>query len=416
MDVFDKKIIGYESIKKELRMIADTLIDPDKYAQHGITPVKGILLVGVPGTGKSTLARCFADYTRKPAIIVRKTTEGPDFLKEIVDSFEEAKTNGGILILEDLDKFSSEHSSTAPEWVTLQSAIDDHKDDGIFLLATLNNAAYIPQSLLRAGRFDLTFDISVPTGKVSRQIIEHYLADAPLGPDVDLNEIARIMQDRSCSELEAVVKQAECSRIYENREAIERKHLIDAALKLGFHFSFSDQIEDKEYRNYVALHEAGHIVAAECCWPESFVFATVAADKKHDGVTFIVGVPDNAEDLLKKAIINLGGLAAVEVVSGEVGLGSSQDIRTACDLLAEYYLENASAGFLFPDLEDYQISGDLKARLEHTISAKLGELMNEARKIMIQNYCHLLDVRNELSERGILTYRDLENLCERKEQ
>lgn len=82
--------------------------------------------------------------------------------------------------------------------------------------------------------------------------------------------------------------------------------------------------------------------------------------------------------------------------------------------MAEYYLDNGSAGFLFPDLDDYQISGDLKSRLEYTISAKLGELMNVTRKIMIQNYSHLIDVRNELSERGILTYRDLENLCERK--
>ena len=65
MKDYFEKIVGYEDIKKELRIISDMLNNADVYKKLGATINEGLILSGKPGTGKTTMANCLINRCYK---------------------------------------------------------------------------------------------------------------------------------------------------------------------------------------------------------------------------------------------------------------------------------------------------------------------------------------------------------------
>ena len=107
MKDYFSEIVGYEDIKKELRIISDMLNNPEIYQKMGADINGGLILSGKPGTGKTTMARCLIKSTDMKAYTIRKKDSDGDFIKTIASVFETAlKTAPAIVLLDDLDKFS----------------------------------------------------------------------------------------------------------------------------------------------------------------------------------------------------------------------------------------------------------------------------------------------------------------------
>ena len=149
-----EKIVGYEEIKRELRIISDMLNNPEVYQKLGAGLNEGLVLCGEPGTGKTTMANCLIESTGRKAYVCRKKASDGKFIKTISDTFEEAKRHTpSIVLLDDLDKFSDQDEGCdAEEFVVVQSCIDEIKGSDVFVIATVNNIKKLPFSLLRAGR------------------------------------------------------------------------------------------------------------------------------------------------------------------------------------------------------------------------------------------------------------------------
>ena len=125
---FFEEIVGYEDIKNELRIISDMLNNPDIYKEMGASINNGLVLIGEPGTGKTTMANCLMKSTNRKTYVCRKKASDGEFVKHIAETFEMAKSNSpSIVLLDDLDKFSNEDEdhSDAEEYVTVQSCIDE---------------------------------------------------------------------------------------------------------------------------------------------------------------------------------------------------------------------------------------------------------------------------------------------------
>ena len=162
MSEFDK-VIGYEDAKMELKRFCDVLRNPEKYTKLGVTMPSGILLCGEPGLGKTLMARCFIAESGCRVFTLRKEKPNGDFVNQIKETFEKAKTDSpSIVFLDDMDKFANEDDMhrDAEEYVTVQSCIDACKGHGIFTLATVNDKHCLPDSLLRAGRFDKVIELN----------------------------------------------------------------------------------------------------------------------------------------------------------------------------------------------------------------------------------------------------------------
>ena len=122
-----ESIIGYKAIKLELSRILDQINCPEKYAQLGVTEPHGLLLHGVPGVGKSTVARSVVEASGRTAFVCRKDKSNGDFVNEIVRVFDEAAAAApSVILLDDMDKFANEDEChrDAEEFVTVQSCID----------------------------------------------------------------------------------------------------------------------------------------------------------------------------------------------------------------------------------------------------------------------------------------------------
>lgn len=187
MKEFDD-IIGYDSIKLELKRVCDMVRNPEKYEKLGVKMPKGIMLYGPPGVGKSLFAKAFIDACGTQYFICRKNQPNGDFVKLIKEIFEEARNNTpSIVFLDDMDKFANQDDKhkNAEEFITIQSCIDENRDKAILVFATANDLSLVPESLMRTGRFDISINVKKPKGTDAVKIVKHYLSQKKYVANID---------------------------------------------------------------------------------------------------------------------------------------------------------------------------------------------------------------------------------------
>lgn len=229
-----ESIIGYNAIKLELSRIIDQLTNPEKYAALGVTEPHGLLLHGAPGVGKSTMAHCLVKASGRTPFVCRKDKSNGDFVNEIVRVFDEAAESApSIILLDDLDKFANEDERhcDSEEFVTVQACIDKVKDKRVFVVATVNNMRKLPSSLTRPGRFDHILEFDCPEGQDAEDIVAFYLSKKAYVADMDVKRIARLLEGKSCAQLETVVNQAGAYAAFDGRSQVEMKDMIKAILR-----------------------------------------------------------------------------------------------------------------------------------------------------------------------------------------
>ena len=114
MDKFSK-IIGYEKEKEELKRTADMLKNSEKYLKRGVVIPNALLLYGVPGTGKTVMARAMIAESGLPHFDCKKDTPNGAFVNNIRNTFKEAEENApAIVFLDDMDKFAELGLETEP--------------------------------------------------------------------------------------------------------------------------------------------------------------------------------------------------------------------------------------------------------------------------------------------------------------
>ena len=247
MDKFDEKVIGYDSIKETLRQIADVLKRPEAYKEKGVFMPRGLLMESAPGLGKSLMASILMEESGRKSFVFRRINEGNTFLGEMKDIFDVAKEEApSILLLEDLNLYVESNSPYAPEWACLQACIDETSDADIFVIATTKDTRYMPQSLLRPGRFDYILNLNPPLGKTAENIVSYYLRDKNLAKDVQISDIVKAMPQVSCATLETVMNLAAINSVYRDHAHVQKEDIIDALLKVVYNLRKADCEEDPQ--------------------------------------------------------------------------------------------------------------------------------------------------------------------------
>lgn len=101
----------------------------------------------------------------------------------------------------------------------------------MFVIATANDLCLVPDSLLRAGRFDTSIEIKAPKGIDAEMIIKHYLSGKNTVANLDVKQLTRILNGRSCAELETIINQAGIYAGFENKDKIEFDDIIRACIR-----------------------------------------------------------------------------------------------------------------------------------------------------------------------------------------
>ncbi len=418
MNAFDR-VIGYEGLKKELMQVSDGLKNTEAYEKLGVNPPRGLMLYGDPGVGKSLMASCLIEASGRKAFTCRKDKPDGEFVKQIAETFRAAKeTAPSIVFLDDMDKFANgdEDNPDAEEYVTVQSCIDECKGSNVFVLATANNIRVLPDSLLRAGRFDRRICVENPRGKDAEKIVAHYIAEKKFVGDVDAAVVAEILHGRSCAELETVINEAGLLAGYERSEVITMDHIMKACLHLVYRvpmetiYSFDGERDEEteELLLRTAYHEAGHATVAEVLSPGCVSLVTAYDEDGEPGGFASCGkeVKSGYLQKMESHIMRaLGGMAASEQVFGEPDAGSSNDLDQAFNAARDMVSDICICG-LHLHMSGYD-SPELKARQEQAAATEVERYFRKAKEILSKNRALLDGIAQGLMKKGFLTACDI---------
>ena len=426
MKGFDN-IIGYTAEKMELEQISDILVHREEYEKLGVKPPTGLLLYGKPGVGKTLMADALSKASGLKSFICRKNEPNGEFIKVIKAAFAEAAVHApSIVFLDDMDKFANEDSEhcNAEEYVTIQTCIDEYKGKGIFVLATANDIEDLPDSLLRAGRFDRVMEIKPPRGKDAEMIVEYYLSQKKFVSAINVKLISRLLDGRSCAELETIINDAGVYAGFERANAITMDHLMKASLSRIFEVPANTLFERHQpidlahgYSDAASnvIHEAGHVVMAEVLYPGSVTVVSAFHKKdENSGFTMTCNYEQTDARTWRKisSIIGFGGRAAIERKYGYADEGSPKDLDEVAESIGEQAHSNCVFGFGLYTEGPYFSSDSLKTRLEQTKATLMEQYMSKAREILAANHTLFDRVSEELALKGILTMDDIRSITD----
>lgn len=417
-----ERVIGYEAVKEKLSMALDVMRNAEKYRRLGVSIPKGILLDGVPGVGKTLLAKEFIAESGRRSFMIRKNKPDGDFVDYIRETFREAaKSAPSIVFMDDMDKFANEDSGhrNAEEYVTIQACIDDVRDDDVFMIATTNSQRNLPDSLIRSGRFDWVFSLFVPEDADSEAIISHYLKDKKVADDIDPMELARFTRGYSCASLETVINDAGLYAGYEGRELISQSDLIQSCLRAFYGMQSDKESPSEAVQKRVAIHEAGHVTIAEILSPGSVDFASISCRKRCDSAGYTSCKPDADgyylfKEMERLIMVSLGGKASTEVVLGETDVGANRDMHKAFDQtrdLIDRYTAYDFGSWAHGD----ETAQSVYENLDRATGLEVSRYYKKVKQLLIRNRSFLDAIIDRLYAKKTISYKDIKELSNLRE-
>jgi transitional endoplasmic reticulum ATPase len=242
-DVSWSDIGGLDEVKQVLvENVILPLKNPDLYEKYGIKPPRGLLLYGPPGCGKTLLAKAVAKESgfnfiavRGPEILSKWVGESERAIREI---FKKARMHApSIVFLDEVDSIAPIRGLLSDSGVTervvtqLITELDGIKDlNNVIVIAATNRPDLIDPALLRPGRLDKLVYVPPPDLKARLEILKVHTRYLPLSDDVDLYELAKLTENYSGADLEALVREAFIIALRENplRTRLEKRHFMKA--------------------------------------------------------------------------------------------------------------------------------------------------------------------------------------------
>ena len=407
-------VIGYESIKRELYRICDIMLNRSFYEKLGVSVPHGLLLSGAPGLGKTLMANCFINASGRKTFVCRKDKPDGDFVNHIKSIFEKAVENApSIVFLDDMDKFANgdEYHRNSEEFVTVQSCIDDTKGKEVFVLATINDRESIPNSLLRAGRFDNRIEVEAPVGEDAEKIVDYYIKKKNFVSHVDVKTVTRLLNGASCAELETVINEAGMYAGFLRKDQVEMDDIVRACLRVIHNAPEREKSYSRVMLERIAYHEAGHAVLAEILEPDSVNFVSVRSHNGRTGGFTNYYQPEeywvDKTYMENRVIVLLGGKASTEIRFGDTDVGANSDLHRAFDIV-ERFVDNYCSNGFDRWAQSTSLSENLLARQEMQMAVEMENFYKKAKKLLTDNREFLDKVANALMNKDILTSVELQ--------
>jgi len=335
----------------ELREVVEYLMNPLRFASVGAKAPKGVLLAGPPGTGKTLLARATAGEANVPFF----SMAGSEFVEALVgigaarvrDLFKTARANAPCLVFIDeldaagrqrgagLGQGNDEREQTLNQMLAEMDGFD--VSSGVVIMAATNRPDILDPALLRPGRFDRQVVVEVPDVKGRVEILNVHTRNRPLAEDADLLLIAKQTPGFTGAELANVVNEAALLAVRRDSETISTRDLDEAVERTIAGPQRKAHILTEQEKVLVANHEAGHAIVARAVSQAVGVqkLSIVARGRQLGHATNYQSADKLVllkSDVEAELTVLLAGLAAENIVFGEISTGSKGDLEKATDL------------------------------------------------------------------------------------
>jgi ATP-dependent 26S proteasome regulatory subunit len=212
------EVADLAGLKDWLRKRRNILNDPERAAEFGLTFPRGLLLIGVPGCGKSLCARAVATEWGLPLLRLDTGSLYNKYIGETESNFRRAMRTAErlapcVLFIDELEKaFASGGSDDGGVSMrvlgTFLSWLQDRKQE-VFVVATANDVSRLPPEFLRKGRFDETFFVDLPDADTRTEILRIHLRRRSQDPDAfQLDLVTTATHTFSGAEIEQVIVSA----------------------------------------------------------------------------------------------------------------------------------------------------------------------------------------------------------------
>lgn len=343
-------IAGYEGVKTEIKEVVDFLRMPERFKEIGAKVPKGMLLVGPPGTGKTLFARAVAGEAGVGFLSVT----GSDFMEMFVgvgasrvrDLFQQARKMGkAIIFIDEIDSIGRKrgaglgggHDEREQTLNQLLSEMDGFEtSEGIVILAATNRPDVLDPALLRPGRFDRQIVVPLPEFEERAAILRVHSRDKRMGPDVDLDVMAKGTPGMSGADLANLVNESALFAVRRESAQIEGIDFESARDRIMMGARRDSLILSAEEKRVTAYHEGGHAILATVL-PNGDALHKVTILPRGMALGVTQTLPEERHSFSKNYILDricmaLGGRVAEQLVFQQQTTGASNDLEVVTGL------------------------------------------------------------------------------------
>lgn len=432
-----KDVAGLEGAKEEIQEIVDFLKNPDKYTVLGGKIPKGALLVGLPGTGKTLLAKAVAGEAKVPFF----SLSGSDFVEMFVgvgasrvrDLFKQAKEKSpAIIFIDEIDAIgrargksnmtgsNDERENTLNQLLTEMDGFGTNTN--VIVLAATNRADVLDKALMRAGRFDRQIYVDLPDVRERKQIFAVHIAPLKTTKTLDVDFLSKQTPGFSGADIANVCNEAALIAARKNKKSVGKQDFLDAVDRIVGGLEKKNKIITPGEKRTIAFHEAGHAMVSwllEHAAP--LVKVTIVPRGQSLGAAWYL--PEErmivrTEQMLDEMCATLGGRAAEKVIFDKISTGALSDLekvtRQAKAMVTVYGLNDAIGNITYYDSSgqsDYNFSKpyseDTAQKIDKEISILIEGQYDRALKLIKDNKDKLTTLAEHLLEKEVLFKDDL---------
>ncbi|MGE4384950.1 MAG: AAA family ATPase [Endomicrobiaceae bacterium] len=429
-------VIGLEGAKKEAMEVVQLIKDGAKVKKIGGKIVKGIILMGPPGCGKTLLAKAIATESKMPFLSI----SGSEFVEVFVgvgasrvrQLFQKARKlayaeGACIVFIDEIEvigrgrTFSymgggEETNSTQNQLLVELDGLDSKRHNIVVIGATNANESVMDKALLRPGRFDRKIYINLPNLKEREELFKFYLKKVKAAADIDVSRLAKKSVYKSPAEIENIIKESALIATRKNKEIIDIDDISDAIdrIDLGLESHISMSVKEKEMTAY---HEAGHATTLYFLHPTDDVFkATIKS--RGDALGLVSHNPkeelhtQNKEKLIADIIVSLAGYGAEKIKYGTTSTGVASDFKKAMAIANAmvWQFGMGEDGFIgdFTVIPKENMSTNLKEKLNQQTMKILDSCLKKVNACLTDQWDIVDEMAKALIEKEELDYDDID--------
>lgn len=409
IDVTFDDVAGIDDVKAEVVEIIDYLKNPERYTKMGAKIPKGVLLSGLPGTGKTLLAKAIAGEADVPFYHM----SGSEFVEMFVgvgasrvrELFTDARENEvAIIFIDEIDAVgktrdsggsggSDERNQTLNQILVEMDGFKSDKNLVIVIGAT-NRPETLDPALLRPGRLTKEVHVNLPDKKGREEILKIHSKGLTLGDNIDIAHIAGCTTGFSGASLAELWNESALTAVRRKGDFITMTDVDQANDRITMGIANRSRIIPKESLKNTAIHEMGH------------VFCGAFEDDRRSPMNKVTIIPRGSaagfvdygeaeedfatyDNFMSQLVSNLGGRCAEELILGHVTTGPSSDLNQVTSLaqkmVKDYGMCSKALGLRtfgesMDKLSGKMVSGDVSDETAALIDSEIKRLTDEAYK------------------------------------
>jgi cell division protease FtsH len=448
----DKKVTftdvaGIDEAKEELKEIIEFLKNPGKFQRLGGKIPKGVLLVGMPGTGKTLLARAVAGEANVPFFSI----SGSDFVEMFVgvgaarvrDLFGQAQNHAPcIIFIDELDALGKargvnpmgRHDEQEQTLNQLLAEMDGFAPNtGVIIMAATNRPEILDPALLRPGRFDRHVLVDRPDIVGREEILKIHTRTIKMAPEADLKVIAQRTPGFVGADLANIVNEAALLAARKNKEAVEMADIEEAIDRVVAGLEKKRRLMSKKEKEIVAFHESGHATVASLLPNADPVHRISIIPRGISALGYTLQLPTEdrylmtKSELLDRLAVLMGGRVAEEIIFGEISTGAHNDLQRATDIatsMVKEYGMSEKLGYVtfekekkplflptaFGSAKEY--SEETARQIDEEVKRIVDETYKRVKEILLGKKEKLIELARLLIEKEVIEEPDLKRVLQ----